>query len=68
MKLSIQHEYSGEVLYETDKSFSAPEYSDKLRIDNKWYRVTDKYFTFDGFESVCVIVGEPYDPERGNLI
>lgn len=64
MRLSIQHDYTEEVLYEKDECFSAPEYGDKLRIDNYWYKMTDKYFTFDGSESVCVIVVEPYDPER----
>ena len=54
--------------YERDECFSAPEYGDKLRINNHWYKMTDKYFTFDGSESVCVVVVEPYDPERGNLI
>lgn len=68
MRLSIKHDYTEEVLYEKDENFSAPEYGDKLRINNHWYRMTDKYFTFDGSESVCVIVVEPYDPERGNLI
>lgn len=68
MRLSIHHGYSGEVIYDKDECFSAPEYGDKLRINNHWYKMTDKYFTFDGFESVCVIVVEPYDPERGNLI
>jgi len=68
MRLSIHHGYSGEILYERYESFSAPEYGDKLRIENKWYKMTDKYFTFDGSDSVCVVVVEPYDPERGNLI
>lgn len=68
MRLSIQHDYTEEVLYERDECFSAPEYGDKLRINNHWYKMTDKYFTFDGSESVCVVVVEPYDPERGNLI
>lgn len=68
MRLSIHHGYSGEVIYDNNESFSAPEYGDKLRINNHWYKMTDKYFTFDDFESVCVVVVEPYDPERGNLI
>ncbi len=68
MKLSIQRDYDEEILYEKDECFLAPEYGDKLKINNYWYRVTDKYFTFDDLEGVCVIVAEPYDPSRGNLL
>lgn len=61
MRLTIQRDYDEEILYEKDECFSAPECGDKLRIDNNWYRVTDKYFSFmsPGIESVCVIVVEP---------
>ena len=68
MRLSIQRNYDEDIIYDKNECFSAPECGDKLRINNNWYRVTDKYFTFDDFESVCVIVVEPYDPSRGNLI
>ena len=68
MKLSIQRHYDEEILYEKDECFLAPEYGDKLKINNYWYRVTDKYFTFDDLEGVCVIVAEPYYPSRENLL
>lgn len=64
MTLSIQDKDTAEVLFLTEDAFTAPNVGEYLMVDDMWYKVVYRNFTFGHLNSIdhnfCAVFVEPY--------